>query len=55
LARQLEKSLINIIDRIETVKQKIVQTEDELERKQLLQQLDKLQMLRSYYIKLVDQ
>ncbi|MGI6453680.1 MAG: hypothetical protein ACOX0E_09495 [Syntrophomonadaceae bacterium] len=55
MARQLEKSLINIIDRIETVKQKIVQTEDELERKQLLQQLDKLQMLRSYYIKLVDQ
>lgn len=48
-----EKSLINIVDRIEAIKQQIMQTEDQEERKALCERLNQLYIMRSYYIQLI--
>ncbi|MGS0763578.1 hypothetical protein [Syntrophomonas curvata] len=48
-----EKSIINIVDRIEGIKEQIMRTEDHDERETLRERLNQLYIMRSYYIQLI--
>lgn len=49
----LERSIINIVGRIEAIKEQIIQSEDHDERDNLVKRLNQLYIMRSYYIQLI--
>ena len=49
----LERSIINIVGRIEAIKEQIIQSEGHAERDNLVKRLNQLYIMRSYYIQLI--